>query len=187
MYIIFGAVLQLFQKSGIIEKHEELFQEAVRILCKDIFENMGKQIAEKTDAKIPLIYTTPKLGSVGQRWKICFNENAKMHSFYNELPELDHNEINAYEARQGNFHVIFLADQEETRLHRQRISATKQIIKDYGYTTTEVVIKGPSYLSRLLSAVSIGDWTSYYCAQKQGIDLLKVETIENLKEILKGE
>jgi glucose/mannose-6-phosphate isomerase len=187
MYIMFGAVLQLMQNSGILEKHEELFQEAIRILKKDIFENMGKQIAEKIDKKIPLIYTTPKLGSVNQRWKICFNENSKTHAFYNELPELDHNELNAFESREGNIHIIFLVDEEETRLHKQRVSATKQIIKDYGFTTTEIVIKGPSYLSRMLSAMSIGDWTTYYCAQHAGRDPLKVETIEKLKEILKGE
>ncbi len=187
IYIMLGAVLQLMQNSGILEKHEELFQEAIRILKKDIFENMGKQIAEKIDTKTPLIYTTPKLGSVSQRWKICFNENSKMHAFYNELPELDHNELNAYESKLGNFHVIFLVDDDETRQHRQRVSATKQIIKDYGFTTTEILIKGPSYLSRMLSAMSIGDWTTYYCAQKLNIDPLKVETVEKLKKILNGE
>jgi hypothetical protein len=39
----------------------------------------------------------------------------------------------------------------------------------------------------MLSAMSIGDWTTYYCAQHAGRDPLKVETIEKLKEILKGE
>ncbi len=187
MYIMLGIVFQIMQNSNIIEKHEELFQEAVRILKKPIFEGMGKQIAEKIDKKIPVIYTTPKLGSVAERWKICLNENAKMHSFYNVLPEIDHNEINAYATKAHEIHAIFLADQDETRLHRQRISATKQIIKDFNYTATEIVIKGPSYFSRLLSAMHIGDWTSYYCAKQTGVDPLVAEVVEKLKVILKGE
>jgi len=187
MYIMMGLVFQIMQNSGIIEKHEELFQEAVRILKKPIFEDMGKQIAEKIGKKIPVIYATPKLIGAAERWKICITENAKMHSFYNVLPEMDHHEINAYATKIQEIHAIFLVDEEETRLHRQRISATKQIIKDFNYTTTEIVIKGPSYLSRLLSAMSIGDWTSYYCAQQMGVDPLKVEVVEKLKVILKGE
>lgn len=187
IYIMLGVILQLMQNSGIIEKHEGLFQEAIRILKKDVFENMGRQIAEKIDAKVPLIYTTPKLGRVNERWKICFNENAKIHAFCNDIPELDHNEINGYETKQGNFHAIFLVDEEETRQHKKHISATKQIIKEYGYTTTEIVIKGPSYLSRLLTAMSIGDWATYYCSQKLGIDPIAIKTIDKLKKILNGE
>lgn len=187
IYHMFGAILKILQNSGIIEKHEQIIAETIRMLHKPIFEQMGKQIAEKMENKIPIIYTTPKLGGVSQRWKICFNENAKIHAFYNELPELNHNEINGYVTKQGNFHILFIADEEEAKHHRQRISATKQIVKEYGYTTTEIVIKGPSYLSRLLSAVCIGDWASYYYAQKIGVDPAQVEVIEKLKKILAEE
>ena len=186
-YHFFGAILKTLQNSGIIEKHEQIMAETMRILHKPVFEQMGKQIAEKMENKIPIIYTTPKLSGVNQRWKICFNENAKIHAFYNELPELNHNEINGYVTKQGNFHILFIADEEETKYHRQRISATKQIVKEYGCTTTEIVIKGPSSLARLLSAVCIGDWASYYYAQKLGVDPAKVEVIEKLKKILAEE
>lgn len=184
VYIMLGALLQILQNSGIIEKHEHLIEEAVRILHKPIFENMGKQLAEKINGKIPIIYTTPKLGDVGQRWKICFNENTKIHSFCNNIPELNHNELNAYITRKGEFHILFLVDEEETKAHRGRISATKQIVKEEGYPTTEIVIKGPSYLARLLSAVHIGDWTSYYYAQHLGVDPAEVAVVERFKKLL---
>lgn len=184
VYIMLGALLQIMQNSGIIEKHEQLIEEAVRILHKPIFETMGKQLAEKINGKIPIIYTTPKLGDVAQRWKICFNENTKIHSFCNIIPELNHNELNAYITRKGEFHILFLVDEEETKVHRGRISATKQIVKEEGYPTTEIVIKGPSYLARLLSAVHIGDWTSYYYAQHLGVDPAEVAVIERFKKLL---
>ncbi len=185
VYHMFGVILQLLHNSGIIEKHQEIIAEAIRILHKPIFEKIGKELAEKLDGKIPIIYTTSKLGSVSQRWKICFNENAKIHAFSNMIPELDHNEINGYVTKQGNFHILFLVDEEEATWHLQRVSATKQIVKEYGYPTTEVMIKGHSYLARLLSAVCIGDWASYYYAQKLGVDPAKVEVIEKLKKMLK--
>lgn len=189
VYIMLGALLQILQNSKIIEKHEIAFQQTIDSLQKLIFEEMGKQLAESIKGKVPIIYTTPKLGEVGLRWKICFNENAKVHAFCNQLPELDHNEINAYAALQENwkqgFHVLFLVDQEETKEHKKRIAVTKQIIKDQSYPATEIVIKGPSYLARLLSAVHIGDWVSYYYAMELGVDPGKVEIIERLKKLLK--
>lgn len=191
VYIMLGALLQILQNSGVIEKGEKqklALQQTIESLQKPIFEEMGKQLAESIKGKVPIIYTTPKLGEVGLRWKICFNENAKIHAFSNQLPELDHNEINAYvdrNARQEQFHVLFLVDQEETKEHKKRIAVTKQIIKEQGYPATEVVIKGASYLARLLSAVHIGDWVSYYCAMGQGVDPGKVEIIERLKKLLK--
>ncbi|MEK6867298.1 MAG: bifunctional phosphoglucose/phosphomannose isomerase [Nanoarchaeota archaeon] len=184
VYHMFGVILQILQNSGIIKKHQDIIAEAIRILHKPIFEEMGKNIADKLDSKLPIIYATPKLAGVSQRWKICFNENTKIHAFYNDIPELNHNEMNGYVTKQGNFHVIFLVDEEEQKWHRQRVSATKQIVKEYGYTTTEISVKGPSYLARLLSAVCIGDWTSYYYAQKFGMDPGKVEVIEKFKKMV---
>ena len=184
VYHFFGALLQIFQNSGIIEKHEDIIAEAIKILHRPVFETMGKQIAEKINGKVPIIYTSPKLSGVNQRWKIYLNENTKIHAFYNELPELDHNELNGYLSKNENFHVIFLVDEEEAKWHRQRISATKQIIKEYGCPTTEIIIKGPSYLARMLSAISIGDWTSYYYAQQRGVDPKDIEVIEKLKRII---
>lgn len=189
VYIMLGALLQILQNSKIIEKHEVVFQQTIDSLQKPIFEEMGKQLAESIKGKVPIIYTSPKLGDVGLRWKICFNENAKIHAFCNQLPELDHNEINAYAATQENwkqgFHTLFLVDQEETKEHKKRIAITKQIIKEQGYPATEIVIKGPSYLARLLSAVHIGDWVSYYYAIELGVDPGKVEIIERLKTLLR--
>lgn len=187
VYIMLGALLSILQNSNIIEKHEHLIQETVRILHKPVFETMGKQLAEKINGRIPVIYTSPKLADVAQRWKICFNENAKIHAFWNVLPELNHNEINAYVTRKGEFHILFLVDDEETKAHRGRISATKQIVKEEGYPTTEIVIKGPSYLARLLSAVHIGDWTSYYYAQHLGVDPAQVAVVEKFKGLLSEE
>lgn len=187
VYHFFGALLKIFQNSGIIEKHEQIVADAIRMLHKPIFEQMGKQIAEKINAKVPIIYTSPKLSGVNQRWKIYLNENTKIHAFYNELPELDHNELNGFLSRNDAFHVIFLVDEEEAKWHRQRISATKQIIKEYGCPATEIVIKGHSYLARLLSAISIGDWVSYYYAKQRGVDPADIEVIEKLKKILAEE
>ncbi len=184
-YIMFGALLQVLQKSGMITDLEKETQHIDMVLRKPIFETLGKQLAEKIQQKLPLIYTTARLGSVAERWKICFNENAKVHAFWNVLPEMDHNEINAYATKRADFHALFLTDEDETLENAKRIRITKKLIQEHGYDATEIVVKGPSYLSRLLSAVSIGDWTSYNYALQSGVDPIPVEIIEKLKKRMK--
>lgn len=184
-YIIFGALLRVLQKNGLVSDLEKEALQIDMVLRKPIFETLGKQLAEKIGQKIPLIYTTARLGSVAERWKICFNENAKIHAFWNVLPEMDHNEINAYATKRADFHALFLTDEEETQENLKRIRVTKKIIQEQGYTVTEIVVKGPSYLSRLLSAISIGDWTSYYYALHSGVDPIPVEIVEKLKKLMK--
>ena len=58
----------------------------------DALAARAAEIAERLADNTPLIYgdlTMP----VAYRWKTQINENAKQHAFYNQLPELDHNEI----------------------------------------------------------------------------------------------
>ena len=43
---------------------------------------------------IPIVYGSGGLGGVAAlRWKQSVNENAKAPAFWNEYPELDHNEV----------------------------------------------------------------------------------------------
>ncbi len=184
-YIMFGALLQILQNSGMITDLEKEARQIDMVLRKPIFEILGKQLAEKIQQKIPLIYTTARLGTVAERWKICFNENAKVHAFWNVLPEMNHNEINAYVTKRADFHALFLTDEEETQENTKRIRVTKKLIQEHGYDATEIVVKGPSYLSRLLSAISIGDWTSYYYALQSNVDPIPVEIVEKLKKRMK--
>jgi len=183
-YFMFGALLQIFANSGIITDLNKETEYIDNILRKPMFETMGKQLAEKLDNKIPIIYTSEKLGRIAERWKICFTENAKVHAFHNIIPELDHNELNAYVTKHGPFHTLFLVDEKETEKHLKRIHVTKQIIKEKGYDATEILIRGPTYLSRMLSAIYIGDWVSYHCAMRAGIDPASVEVVERFKKLL---
>jgi glucose/mannose-6-phosphate isomerase len=184
-YIMLGALLQIFANSGIIVDLDKEVTHIDAILRKPMFDTMGKQLAEKLKGKILLIYTTPKLGRVGERWKISFDENAKMHAFTNIIPELNHNEINAYVTKHGPFHVVFLADERESTNHQKRIRVTKQVIQEYNYEATEIVIKGPTDLSRMISAIYMGDWASYHSAMIVGVDPEEVAVVERFKKLMK--
>ena len=146
---------------------------------------MGKDLADKLVDKIPLIYTSDRLKAVAIRWKSEFNENSKVQSFYNVFPELGHNEIVGYTNLKGNFYVIILKDDGDYIRVKKRMDITKAMIKKKGVYATEIGITGGSLLTRIFSAIYIGDWTSYYLALKYSTDPTPVDVIEELKNALK--
>jgi glucose/mannose-6-phosphate isomerase len=56
--------------------------------------NPAREIARQLGRTIPIVYGGGALGGVAAyRWKCDVNENAKAPAFWNQYPELDHNEI----------------------------------------------------------------------------------------------
>ncbi len=182
---MFFIMLKILENSKLIVNHTQYVKDTVDALKKPIFIDMAKQLAVSLKDKVPLIYSSSILEAIAYRWKCEFNENTKIHAFNNVLSELDHNEIVGYTKKLADFHVIFLRDVMETRQMEKRISITKKLIMEKGYSTTEILIKGPNELSRLFSALYIGDLTSYFLAQEYGIDPGPVDIIFDLKEMLK--
>ena len=45
------------------------------------------------DGRLAVVYGAGPTAPVARRWKGQINENAKAPAFWNELPELDHNEL----------------------------------------------------------------------------------------------
>ena len=78
---------------------------------------------------VPLIYGAGPMAAVAYRWKTQLNENAKMHAFSHAFPELDHNEIVAWEgAPRGLFAAVMLRDPGERAETRRMIEATAELI-----------------------------------------------------------
>ena len=67
--------------------------------CKKTFtatENPAKRLAVELRDKLILVYGSGLFGSVARRWKSQFNENAKAWSFYETIPEMLHNSVEAF-------------------------------------------------------------------------------------------
>jgi len=59
------------------------------------------------------------------------------------------------------------------------------MVKEKGAEITEIEIKGDCFLTKLFSAIYIGDWVSYYLALNYGMDPTPVDIVEDLKRKLK--
>lgn len=180
---IFFSLLRVLQNSHLIDKQDDKIERLVKVLKSGKFDNMGQELSEKLFNKIPLIYAG-KLKSAAYKWKIDFNENTKIHAFCNYFSEFNHNEINGYINKNGDYYIIILRDDEEHSRIRKRMKIIKGLIKKQGYDSIEIVMRGDDDLTKLFSAVYIGDWTSYHLALKYETDPTPVKIVEDLKKQL---
>ncbi len=151
-------------------------------------ENYGKKLALKLKNKIPLIYSSFKLKDLARIWKIKFNENSKIPSFFNYFPELNHNELVGFSSPKKvfkNFHLLILRDNSDYSRNIKRMNLTAELAKNRGIKADIIEIRGKNILFKVFSSILLSDWTSYYLAQNYKIDPVRVEIIENFKERLK--
>lgn len=181
---LFFSVLAILQNSKIIPDKTKDIEDTIKTLSKPIFKSMAKGLAKQLRGKIPLIYASNRFRSVAMKWKTDFNENSKIHAFYNIFPELNHNEIVGFTNPRADYHVIMIADDEDYEKIRKRMKITKKLITGKNTEVTEMRITGNCYLTKIFSAICIGSWTSYFLAKEYNTNPTNVEIIEKLKKEL---
>ena len=149
-------------------------------------DSLAKALARGLHGTLPHIAGAGLTAPIAYRWKTQINENAKLASFWNELPELDHNEIAGWEGATdlAAFSAVFLDDSDLHPRSRQRIELTRGLISSYGMATYRVDSVGETRMERLVSLVLLGDLMSFYLAILRGVDPTAVEALDQLKQAL---
>jgi glucose/mannose-6-phosphate isomerase len=153
-------------------------------------EKSGQAIAKKLSKKIPVVYSSNRMGVVAHIWKIKFNENSKIPAFYNCFPELNHNEMVGYteikKLGAKNFYTILLQDSTDHPRILKRMDLTAKIIKKSGVGVQIIQMQTGTLLFKIFSGLLLGDWVSYYLALKQSIDPTPVKMVEEFKKLMKN-
>jgi len=152
------------------------------LLRNPLWNEKAQEIASKIHNQIPLIYTSKNLEPVALRWKAMINQNAKTHAFCNVFPELGHSELEAFAFPNAKYHAILIQDEKDSIRDKKRFQAFKTSLKKQDIPTTELVIRGKSLLSKILSSVYLGDWVSYYLALKNKVDPGLMKFTDSYKE-----
>ena len=152
--------------------------------------NPAKSLARRLHKRLAVVYGAGPTAPVARRWKGQINENAKAPAFFNELPELDHNELMGWTSLPhvtSSTVALFLHDEScEERLAR-RAELTVREYETLGVSTELVAARGASRLARLFSLVQLGDYASCYLALLYGVDPTPVDAIQAFKASLAGD
>ncbi|MEI6727681.1 MAG: bifunctional phosphoglucose/phosphomannose isomerase [Actinomycetes bacterium] len=151
--------------------------------------NEAKALAARLHKRQAVVYGAGLTGPAARRWKGQINENAKAPAFWNELPELDHNELMGWTSLP---HVaaaslaVFLEDAQSDERLRRRAALTAGELEARGVGCAHVAARGASRLARLFSLVQLGDYASFYLALLYGVDPTPVGVIQDFKAKLAG-
>ena len=192
----FFSILAFFQSMGLIEVDHEDINEAIDVLdkasgdlSKDVpcEKNPAKQLASKLQGRLAVIYGADFLSRVADRWKAQINECIKGLAFAECFPELNHNAVVGYSfpdwLNQKVTVVLLRSPLMDPRI-LTRYDVTRELLDSAGIDSEVVEPRGNSELAQLMSAVSLGDYVSYYLAMLNGVDPSPVQPIDYLKQRL---
>jgi len=189
-------LLGVLQKANLIADKSGDVEEAVEVMRKlqaeisaevPTAENPAKQLAIELQERLPIVYGAGYLSEVARRWKGQFNENAKNWSFFEVLPELNHNAVLGFQfpvELAQRLVVITLRSHLDHPRNRKRADVTHEMLEQRGVKCRTIESRGESPLAVMLSSIHFGDYVSYYLALLNGADPTTVDAISYLKKRL---
>lgn len=153
---------------------------------------VAADLAAGLERRIVAVYTGEGLSvPVGTRWKTQVNENSKLPAWTSALPELDHNEIEAWTAEPDlgarRVGIVALRDTGEPDGVARRFEHTRRAVQGSVDWVGEAWSVGTSPLARMVSLTLIGDMVSVELAERAGVDPLRVGVIEGFKRTMREE
>ncbi len=185
----YSVIQQLFvmNKLGLISDGSiQAIQSSVNLIKYDMdsIKDKAKKIAELIYDKIPIIYIEDRMEAVAVRWRQQINENSKMLCWHHVIPEMNHNELVGWRDKNDKLAVIFLRNKDDLRRNQIRTDINKEIVSKYTNTNIEIISKGNNHVERAMYLVHLGDWLSWYLAEKRGFDAIEIDVINFLKSEL---
>lgn len=163
-------------------------------LSKNLFplqyQKTGRNLAKKIKGFIPIIYASNRNYGLAYNWKIKLNETGKIPAFCNVIPELNHNEMNAFDIKKptrtlcNKFSFIFLRDSTDHTRIRKRMEILERFYRERKLPVVRMYLKNKNPLHKIFSSVILADWTAYSIALEYGLDPEQVPMVEKFKKTL---
>lgn len=176
-----------------ITDEKEISQEAEKLaawLNPAAYEKTGETLAKKIKGYVPIIYSSAVNAAVALNWKIKFNETGKIPSFYNVLPELNHNEMTGFDVQESNrklskiFYFIFLKDRKDHPRIIRRMEVLEKLYRDRGLPVEVLEMTGKNMFQKIFSSLTLADWAAYYAAGQYGLEPERVPMVEEFKKMI---
>jgi len=149
--------------------------------------NQAVQMAKELIGFIPVIYSSEFLTSTGYRLKCQMNENAKLHTFHNSIPEMNHNEIIGWESfkeKQFNAKVFYMIDKDFHPQVLKRFEALREMLAEQKVEVIPLSSDQASKKVRIMDLIFLSDWISFYTSVLRGFDPSEIDFIHRMKKRL---
>jgi glucose/mannose-6-phosphate isomerase len=189
----FFSLATIAKRLGLVEELWDEVEEALAVLegMRDEMapeeprdENPAKRLAINLYRMIPFVYGSRIHESVAYRYSTQLNENSKVPAASSFFPEAFHNSIMAREAPEellSRLCTVIIRDPGESTEVAEKTERFIEMVSDRFGKVIQVEATGEGRLSRILSALYIGDYASVYLAFLNGLDPGTMESIDALK------
>ena len=187
---LFGSQLSLCWALGVLPRpsEEEMTQMLGRLRsCSKLADIVGGDgkvaaMANGMSERDIGIVSASEMASVGVRFTNQLNENSERFSRPVQLPEMNHNEIVAWDRNSSSQALLYIASPHTHPRVRARISWMMENLEAGDSWLLDC--EGDSLLESLLTAAHITDWVSIALAMINGIDPSEMTAIKGLKTYL---
>lgn len=192
-YLVFPALRALAACGAPVASDADV-QEALEVVTAQAADLRPETVGDTNDAKrlalaiggrLPAIYGGPLTGTAAYRWKTDMEENAKRLALTGVVPEMNHNEIEAWRGPgTRDMQVVLLREEGEPPEIARRFSLMHELLGPSAGGVSEAWARGRGRLARLLSLVYLGQWVSYYAAMLRETDPWPVPVLSEVKRRL---
>ena len=169
-------------------KQEDIMESIVEL------ENINKKInsSNLTDSNpslnlaewisgIPIIYYPFGLQSASIRFKNSLNENSKMHVFVEDVIEVCHNGIVAWE-RRSEVKPILIEGEDDHIKTKERWKILEKFFQQNNIEYKKIISVKGSILSKLINLIYLFDYSTIYKAILDNKDPTPVKSIDYIKK-----
>lgn len=177
-----GAILKVLSNHKLTPDLQHDILSVVNEIESD--KSLAKEISLKLKYKLPIVYATEINSAIAQIVKIKLNENAKVQSFANYFPELNHNEMVGFTNMVSSPIFLIFKSKFENPRNIKRIEVFERLMKLKNIPVEIICLPGRSIIGEILNTYQLMDYVSYYLAEEYDTDPEPVAMVEEFKKLL---
>lgn len=190
--LMLTTLIKFFEESGFIFFENGFYEHIIQMLEEKSEEYSSEkgapyEMALKLIGKFPVIHSTELLQSINVRFRSQLAENSKVLSYSGIIPELNHNEIIAWEKYDEKFLpaiLIQIIDEDDHPRNKLRFDITRKILSESKVEILQLQSKQPKFYLRIFDLIYYVDWVSFFLAVMRKVDPTPIKNINALKEAL---
>ncbi|MGB9664161.1 MAG: bifunctional phosphoglucose/phosphomannose isomerase [Ignavibacteria bacterium] len=190
--LMLTTLIKFLETSGFIFFDNGFYENVINLL-KEKSETYSTEngapyeFATKLLGKFPVIHSTELLQSINVRFRSQLAENSKVLSYSSIIPELNHNEIIAWEKFDEKFLpaiLIQMIDEKDHPRNKLRFDITRNILNEVKVEILRLQSNEPKFYLRVFDLIYFVDWVSFFLAVIRKVDPTPIKNINALKEAL---
>lgn len=182
----FKALMRFMGTSKTIREIEGL----ATILKPQNLKGPVRFLVKKLKNRIPLIYSSRRNEALAYFFKITLNETAKIPAFSNVFPELNHNEMVAFEKHElteslaRRFSTLIIADPQDRPRIQKRMKIFKNLYTQLGWPVETVLLQGKTRLLKMFNLALLAEWSAYFLSLEYRVPAEGVALVEQFKRLM---